>query len=89
MIRRTPIFSGHVQGVGFRYTAQSVAGGFAITGYVRNLPDGRVELLAEGEPEEIDRFLQRLTEQLGQFINRRTDNDDPAVGDFKDFTVRH
>ena len=41
-------FSGHVQGVGFRYTTRSVASRFAVTGYVRNLPDGRVELVAEG-----------------------------------------
>src|SRR5471030_2081507 len=51
--RRMKVFySGRVQGVGFRYTARTVAAGFEITGYVRNLPDGRVELVAEGDDSE-------------------------------------
>ena len=58
-IRRRVHFSGRVQGVGFRYTCQSIARGFDVGGYVRNLPDGRVEPLAEGEPGELDNFLAR------------------------------
>src|SRR5476649_1637601 len=55
--RRMKIFySGRVQGVGFRYTARTVAAGFEIAGYVRNLPDGRVELAAEGDAAELDAF---------------------------------
>ena len=46
--RLTVFYSGQVQGVGFRYTAKTVATGFEITGTIRNLPDGRVELVAEG-----------------------------------------
>ena len=53
MIRRTSHFSGHVQGVGFRYTVADVAEDFDVRGYVRNLPDGRVELVAEGDEAEI------------------------------------
>jgi acylphosphatase len=49
-------YSGRVQGVGFRYTARTVAAGFEITGCVRNLPDGRVELLAEGDDGELEAF---------------------------------
>ena len=49
-------YSGHVQGVGFRYTAKTVAAGFEVTGTVRNLPDGRVELIAEGAREELEAF---------------------------------
>ena len=48
--RRRVVFSGRVQGVGFRFTCQSLARGFDVAGYVRNLADGRVELVAEGEP---------------------------------------
>ena len=48
-------YSGRVQGVGFRYTAKTVAAGFEITGTVRNLPDGRVELVAEGARENSKR----------------------------------
>jgi acylphosphatase len=49
-------YSGCVQGVGFRYTAKTVAAGFEVTGVVRNLPDGRVELIAEGHREELAAF---------------------------------
>ncbi|HEV2437937.1 MAG TPA: acylphosphatase [Verrucomicrobiae bacterium] len=50
------LYSGHVQGVGFRYTTKTVAAGFEVTGSVRNLPDGRVELIAEGTREELEAF---------------------------------
>ena len=49
-------YSGSVQGVGFRYTAKSVASGFEVTGTVRNLRDGGVELIAEGERGELEAF---------------------------------
>jgi len=49
-------YSGDVQGVGFRYTAKSVATGFEVTGTVRNLADGRVELIAEGARAELEGF---------------------------------
>jgi acylphosphatase len=88
-VRRTSIFSGHVQGVGFRYTARDVSRDFAVTGYVRNLPDGRVELVAEGDAADIDAFLARLAERMDGFINRRLDDDSPATGEFRDFGVRH
>ncbi len=52
-------YSGHVQGVGFRYTAKSVATGYEIAGVVRNLPDGRVELVAEGPRAEWNNFATR------------------------------
>src|SRR5476649_3005561 len=55
--RRMKIFySGRVQGVGFRYTARTVAAGFEITGFIRNLTDGRVELVAEGDGDELETF---------------------------------
>ena len=51
--RRRVVYTGRVHGVGFRFTARRIAGKVPVTGYVRNLPDGRVELLAEGEPKTI------------------------------------
>jgi acylphosphatase len=54
--RMTVLYSGRVQGVGFRYTAKTVITGFEISGTVRNLPDGRVELIAEGAPAELESF---------------------------------
>jgi len=50
------LYSGHVQGVGFRYTVKTVAYGFEISGTVRNLSDGRVELTTEGCKEELEAF---------------------------------
>ena len=55
-------YSGSVQGVGFRYTAKSVATGFEVTGTVRNLADGRVELIAEGAREELEAFRHAIRE---------------------------
>ena len=53
-------YSGRVQGVGFRYTARTVATGFEITGTIRNLPDGSVELVAEGARGELEAFRAAL-----------------------------
>ena len=89
MIRRTSHFSGRVQGVGFRYTTRGIAPGSRIVGYVRNLPDGRVEVVAEGEPDEIDRFLETIGQKMDGYIRQRTDFDSPATGEFSDFDVRH
>ena len=55
-------YEGRVQGVGFRYTARRAAAGFDVAGYVRNLPDGRVELVAAGDEEEVDGFLEAVRE---------------------------
>jgi acylphosphatase len=53
-------YSGLVQGVGFRYTAKTVATGFEVVGVVRNLPDGRVELIAEGDRGELEAFRDAI-----------------------------
>ncbi len=62
-------YSGRVQGVGFRYNAKSVAAGFEVTGTVRNLNDGRVELIAEGQHEELEAFRSAIRDSgLAGFI---------------------
>ena len=61
-------FSGHVQGVGFRYQVVSMARGFDLTGYVKNLNDGRVELLAEGDESEVLSFLEAIESELDIYI---------------------
>jgi acylphosphatase len=66
--RRRVIFSGRVQGVGFRATTSWVARGFDVAGHVRNLPDGTVEVVAEATPEEIDRFVAAVRERMADFV---------------------
>ncbi len=87
--RQRVFFSGRVQGVGFRATCRWLARGFDLVGYVRNLPDGRVEVLAEGEGDEIDRFLASIQSELGAFI-RGLDVDREIPGDppLEGFRVR-
>ena len=88
MIRRTSLFGGRVQGVGFRYTVQDLARNYDVRGYVRNLPDGRVELVAEGDEAEIGRFLDRVGEKMEGFIKTRSDSDSPPTREFDDFAIR-
>lgn len=67
--RMTVFYSGNVQGVGFRYTVTTVATGFEVTGTVGNLPDRRVELIAEGPGEELEAFRRGIRESgLRHFI---------------------
>jgi acylphosphatase len=81
-------YSGRVQGVGFRYTARSVAAGFEVCGIVRNLPDGRVELVAEGRRDELDSFQQAIRESgLGHFIRQEETAWSTATGDFRGFEI--
>ena len=81
-------FSGTVQGVGFRFTTVRVAEGYDVTGYVRNLPDGRVEVLVEGRDEEIDAFLAELQRRMGHYIRQVTQQSAPATGQYPDFRIR-
>ena len=89
MQRRTCHFSGRVQGVGFRFTAHAIARGFDVTGYVQNLADGRVQVLIEGEHDEIDRFIESVREQMSGYIRDVTCDTSPATGEFSNFTVKH
>jgi acylphosphatase len=83
-------FSGRVQGVGFRFTSRQLARGFDVAGYVRNLPDGRVELVAEGDPAEIDGFLKALRHELDLYIRDVTIESCPPFSEpFTGFTIRY
>jgi acylphosphatase len=73
-------FKGHVQGVGFRITALNVAQRHQVTGWVRNLPDGRVQLLAEGQSEVLDNFLAELREQMSAYIHEEEIHEVPDEG---------
>lgn len=86
--RMTVLYSGRVQGVGFRYTAKTVAAGFAITGTIRNLPDGRVELTAEGAPAELETFRAALHDAgLAGFIRDERVDWAEAKNEFRGFEI--
>jgi acylphosphatase len=81
-------YAGRVQGVGFRYTAKSVASGFEVTGTVRNLPDGRVELVAEGAQDELEAFRQAVREAgLEHFIRKEDVSWGEATSQFRGFEI--
>lgn len=82
-------FSGSVQGVGFRYRTERIARGYEVGGYVRNLPDGRVELLAEGAESEVERFLAAIEEAMAGYIRGRQRHEGPATGCYGEFSIRH
>src|SRR5689334_17101061 len=86
MICKQVRYTGRVQGVGFRYTAQHVAKEFAVAGFVRNLPNGNVELVAEGEDEQVNAFLAAITRRLGSYIEQNIVQDAPAGG-YKGFQI--
>ena len=86
--RMQVLYSGRVQGVGFRYTVQRLASGFEVTGAVRNLPDGRVELLAEGRQDELDAFRQAVRQSgLEHFIQREDLRWGEAENVFRGFEI--
>jgi len=66
----TVFFSGRVQGVGFRYTALQVAKEFEVSGYVCNLPDGRVLIEAEGSPADVAAFVTAVEERMHGYIRK-------------------
>jgi acylphosphatase len=88
-LRKKVLYQGHVQGVGFRYTTQSIAKRYDVTGFVRNLPDGRVELVAEGEKHELVAFLDDIRERMVRYIRDERVDTLAASGEFTSFEIRH
>ena len=81
-------YSGTVQGVGFRYAAQGLATRFRVAGYVRNLPDGRVELVAEGESDQVEGFLNAIAGRMAGYIEGSAVNEEHPTG-ASGFRIRH
>ena len=73
-------YSGRVQGVGFRWTVTRLARSHAVAGYVKNLPSGSVEVVAEGTAGEIDAFLSDIEQGMRGYIENRTTRDEPVQG---------
>lgn len=75
--RRRVLYSGRVQGVGFRFTSHRIAQGYEVGGHVRNLPDGSVEVLVEGKPAEVEAFLGEIRTELGHHIRYESSSPEP------------
>jgi len=90
MISLQIFYEGNVQGVGFRWSVRDAAKGFDVTGWVRNLPDGRVEVQVTGEDDEVRAFLDQIARgELHALIHKQTENSlgKPVIG--RGFEIRH
>ncbi len=82
------LYTGRVQGVGFRYTTKTVACGFDVTGEVRNLSDGRVELVAEGARPELEEFQKAIQDsEVGRFVRQEAVAWSAAKNEFRGFEI--
>jgi acylphosphatase len=88
-MRRRYRFHGRVQGVGFRATARHLARGFALSGWVRNEPDGSVLLEAQADPGEIDRFIDELSRHHNPRISRMETTEITVVEDETGFRIEY
>jgi len=80
-------YSGKVQGVGFRQTTKTWAKELGLTGWVKNLKDGRVEIIAEGDSSKLDQLQRMLKEQFEGYIVKTDVRRQKAQGKFQDFTI--
>ena len=87
--RLTCLFSGRVQGVGFRYTVHNLALQYDVRGYVRNLPDGRVELVMEGPDHDTAALLDDVKQKMAGYIKRVDVHDGPTTGQYDRFCIKH
>lgn len=89
MLKRIHVFySGSVQGVGFRFTAEDIAQRLGVTGWVRNMRDGRVELVAEAEESTLKDLLSRIEQYFRSYIQDINIQWQQASGEFRDFDIR-
>jgi acylphosphatase len=82
------VYSGRVQGVGFRYAVQELAADFDVNGYVRNVLDGTVEVLAEGVADDVAKFLAAIERRMAGYIRDKSIQDAPSPGK-KGFQIRY
>jgi acylphosphatase len=84
----TVFFTGRVQGVGFRYQTLQVAKGFEVAGFVRNLPDGRVQLEVEGRAGELREFIAAVQERMAGYIRKTEESHGSRAPQFSGFEIR-
>ena len=82
-------YSGKVQGIGFRYTVQSIAHDLGLVGWVKNLPDGRVEMCIEGTQEKITRLCQEIEEHFEGYITSKEEKSLRTNEQLNDFRIRY
>lgn len=82
------IFRGQVQGVNFRYNTLHIGRSFDVAGYVRNLPDGAVEVVAEGTPREIEAFINAVERRMSGHIRHKEIETSPNLQGFTEFEIR-
>lgn len=88
MIGRHVFYEGRVQGVGFRFTVKQIARGYEVVGWVRNLPDGRVELQCSGTADEVEGFLEAIVEsQLKSHIREVATHPIPPLAGARGFEI--
>lgn len=88
IIRVHVYYSGMVHGVGFRFTAEREAAGLGLTGWVKNLADGRVEVIAEGDEAALNKFLEMVKKSMGRYINDIDIEWQEAAGKFSGFEIK-
>jgi len=82
------IYSGTVQGVGFRFTAEEIANVLGLKGWVGNRPDGTVEVVVEGEKDDIDMFINRIKKAMSRYIRSSRVLWSEAAGEFDSFSIK-
>lgn len=87
--RITAKFKGKVQGVGFRYTVCQIAEPMEVSGYVKNIPDGSVELVAEGSEAVLAQLIERIGRQMGGNIREHAVAHSSATGEFTAFSIAY
>ena len=81
------VFVGQVQGVGFRYTAQSIAKRLQVVGWIRNLNDGRVETVIEATPAQLQEFVDELSASTHGYVTEMEKNESAASNEFDSFQI--
>lgn len=88
LLRQRIVYQGRVQGVGFRYTTASIARRYPVVGFVKNLPDGTVELVAEAESTILTNFLENISSEFAGHIHKQESREIPRDQALKSFEIR-
>jgi acylphosphatase len=89
MRRVHALYSGNVHGVGFRFTAIDAARKSGVCGWVKNTSDGKVELVAEGNEEDLNKFISEVNAVMASFIRDKKISWEPGTGEFVNFQISY